>query len=88
MACDDDGQALIEVRDTGVGMSPDQLERVFDAFVQADASTTRRFGGTGLGLTLSRSLVRCMGGELTATSRVGQGSTFTVRLPVVRASAA
>ena len=73
---------FIEVRDTGVGIAEDALERVFDVFEQANVSTTRQFGGTGLGLAISRRLARVMGGDLTATSVVGQGSTFRLELPL------
>jgi CheY-like chemotaxis protein len=69
------------VRDTGIGMTPEQLEKLFEAFTQADAATTRKYGGTGLGLALSRRLCRMMGGDVTAFSEAGQGSTFTIRLP-------
>jgi signal transduction histidine kinase len=71
----------IEVADTGVGMDPEQLSRVFEPFVQADVSTTRRFGGTGLGLTLARNYAELLGGALSAESTPGIGSRFTVRLP-------
>jgi CheY-like chemotaxis protein len=71
----------IEVSDTGIGMTRDQLERVFDPFSQADASTTREYGGTGLGLSISRKFCKLMGGSLTAESVIGTGSTFTLRLP-------
>ena len=69
------------VRDTGIGMTPEQLTKLFEAFTQADAATTRRFGGTGLGLALSRRLCRMMGGDITVESEAGRGSTFTIRLP-------
>ncbi|MGE0441420.1 MAG: response regulator [Gemmatimonadales bacterium] len=72
----------IRVRDTGIGMAPDAISRVFEKFSQADASTTRRFGGTGLGLPISRQLARLMGGDLQVESVVGEGSTFVCRLPL------
>lgn len=72
----------IEVRDTGIGMTPDQLAGVFEAFVQADDSITSRFGGTGLGLSISRKLVQLMGGEIIARSEKDQGSSFTIKLPI------
>jgi signal transduction histidine kinase len=69
------------VSDTGIGMTEEQLGRLFEAFSQAEASTRSRYGGTGLGLAISRHFCRLMGGDLTATSAYGEGSTFTVRLP-------
>jgi signal transduction histidine kinase len=72
---------IFAVSDTGIGMTPEQMGKVFQEFSQADSSTTRDYGGTGLGLTLSRRLCRMMGGDLTVASEVGKGSTFTIHLP-------
>jgi signal transduction histidine kinase/CheY-like chemotaxis protein len=71
------------VRDSGIGMTPEQRGKLFHPFTQAEASTTRKYGGTGLGLVISRRFCRMMGGELTVESELGKGSTFTVVLPVV-----
>jgi signal transduction histidine kinase/CheY-like chemotaxis protein len=80
-----DPEALcVRVRDTGIGIPADRLEAIFDAFTQSDGSTTRRYGGTGLGLTITRELARMMGGSVTVQSTPNQGSTFvaTLRLPL------
>ncbi|CAN1212832.1 histidine kinase [Tumidithrix helvetica PCC 7403] len=70
-----------KVSDSGIGISPDQLERLFQPFTQADSSTTRQFGGTGLGLAISQRLCRMMGGDITVESALNKGSAFTIRLP-------
>ncbi|MGH8164720.1 MAG: ATP-binding response regulator, partial [Rhodanobacteraceae bacterium] len=74
--------AIFRVRDTGIGMSAEQVGRLFQAFTQADASTVRRFGGTGLGLAITRHFCEMMDGSVTVESEVGKGSVFTMRLPV------
>jgi len=74
------GVLVVRVQDSGIGLSPEQLSGLFEAFSQADPSTTRRFGGSGLGLAISRRLARLLGGDISATSTPGQGSEFVVRL--------
>jgi len=71
------------VSDSGIGMTPAQMGRLFQAFEQADASTTRKYGGTGLGLAISRKFCRMMQGDLTVVSESGRGSRFTATLPAV-----
>ena len=78
------GNLHMSVRDTGIGMTPEQTGALFQKFVQADASTNRRFGGTGLGLAICGELVKRMGGEISIASDPGRGSTFTVVLPLER----
>jgi signal transduction histidine kinase len=72
---------LAEHNNSGIGMTAEQLAKLFQEFSQADASTAKHYGGTGLGLAITRKLARMMGGDVTVTSELGKGSVFTVRLP-------
>jgi len=77
----DDGPVTFAVSDTGIGLTSEQMGRLFEEFSQAETDTSRKYGGTGLGLALSRKLARMLGGDLTAESRPGEGSTFTFVVP-------
>jgi len=81
-----DGWLTLVVEDTGIGMTPEQQERVFEAFVQAEASTGTQYGGTGLGLAIVREFCQMLGGDIELQSNPGQGSRFIVRLPADPAS--
>lgn len=82
------GDFVFGVADTGIGMSPEEVERLFRPFEQSDGSSTRRHGGMGLGLALAERLVALMGGSIRVESQVGQGTTFAVRLPLAEADGA
>ncbi len=73
----------VAVSDTGIGMTPEQVGRLFQAFTQVDSSAGRKYGGTGLGLAISQKLCRAMGGQITVTSEAGKGSTFTMTIKAV-----
>src|SRR6185437_11789610 len=75
------------VQDTGIGMTAEQMDKLFQAFAQADSSTTRKYGGTGLGLAITRHFARMLGGDVTVTSEVGKGSVFTLSLPAQESKA-
>jgi signal transduction histidine kinase len=78
---------FVRVQDEGIGLSPEQVEQVFDRFYQVDGSSTRRYGGTGLGLALVKEVVEAHGGAVWVDSQLGEGSTFSVFLPALKESA-
>ena len=80
-SADTNGLVTIRVEDTGIGMTAEQTARIFDEFVQVDDSPTRRHGGTGLGLTLTRRFTEMMGGSVSVQSEPGHGTTFNIFLP-------
>jgi signal transduction histidine kinase len=76
------GQSIVfRVTDTGLGMTPEQMDKLFEAFSQAESSTSAKYGGTGLGLAITRRFCHMMGGDVQVESKPGEGSTFTIRLP-------
>ncbi|HYT59607.1 MAG TPA: response regulator [Haliangiales bacterium] len=77
------GHFIFRVRDCGIGLTPEQVNKLFRAFTQADVSTTRKYGGSGLGLAITRHFCQMMGGDVAVESELGKGSTFTIRLPAV-----
>ncbi len=79
----DGDEIVFTVTDTGIGMSPEQVDKVFESFTQADSSTTRDYGGTGLGLAITKTFCQMLGGDIVVDSAPGKGSTFTIRLPVM-----
>ena len=83
-----DNTVVLQVADTGIGIAADQLDRIFERFYQVDGSATRQYGGMGLGLALVKEIAEAHGGQVTVTSQVGSGTTFTVVLPVGERSAA
>jgi signal transduction histidine kinase len=84
---DEDGHMRVAVSDSGIGIPADKLDEIFESFRQAEAGTTRQFGGTGLGLSICRNLARAMGGDVSVASVEGEGATFTLLLPLIRADA-
>lgn len=79
---DAENDMYFRIKDTGIGMNDEQLSKIFQPFVQADSSTTRRFGGSGLGLVIARQLARVMGGDITVESHIDRGTTFHIHIPI------
>ena len=77
----DNAEVRIDVQDTGIGIAPEHIGRVFDRFFRADAARDRESGGTGLGLAIAKAIVESHGGALSVTSQLGRGTCFTIRLP-------
>ena len=71
-----------DIKDTGIGMNEEQLKNVFEEFTQAESSTSKDYGGTGLGLPISKKMTEMMGGQIDAVSEVGKGTTFTITIPI------
>lgn len=82
-----DGFAEVSITDTGIGIPDEHLDKIFDRFYQVDGSTTRKYGGVGLGLTISKRIVEILGGEIKVKSKVGEGSKFSFTIPIKRGSA-
>ncbi|HSS99012.1 MAG TPA: ATP-binding protein [Terriglobales bacterium] len=83
LAAGENGWVKLNIQDSGIGIPKEELPHIFERFYQVDGSSTRRFGGTGLGLALAKEIIELHGGEISVESEVGQGSTFQIRLPAL-----